>query len=115
MVAVKNLGDSGNMAGEVALGSLRDAATAPGDQDILGKAGVWVFDSGECELDAAFAKFLGKLGEITLCAEGPVSLTWWNGRGLLRLSRRRSGVASSSSHSPAVLSTFKTLSFAPVF
>jgi hypothetical protein len=67
MVSVKNLGDSGNMTCEVALGALGDASAAPGDEDIFGKAGIRVFDSDKSELDATFAEFFGKFGKFAVC------------------------------------------------
>lgn len=56
---MKNLGDSGKMTCKVALGALWDASAAPRDEDVFGKAGVWVFDSDKSELDATFAEFFG--------------------------------------------------------
>lgn len=66
MVSVENLGNGVKVAGEVALGPFGDTATAPGDEDVLGKTAVGVLDLDECELDTAFVEVLDQVGELTV-------------------------------------------------
>ena len=67
MVAVKNLGDGGQVAGKVPLCSLGDTAAAPGDQDVFRESAVGVLDLDEGELDAAFVEVLDQVGKLTIC------------------------------------------------
>lgn len=70
MVAVKNLGDGGQVAGKVPLCSLGDTTAAPGNQDVFGKSTVGVLDFDEGELDAAFVEVLDQVGKLTICDDG---------------------------------------------
>ncbi|KAL3961656.1 hypothetical protein ACCO45_003179 [Purpureocillium lilacinum] len=70
VVSVENLGYGGRVAGEVALGALRDATTAPGDEDILRKSRVGVLDLDEGELDAALVEILDQVGQLAVCVRG---------------------------------------------
>lgn len=54
------------MACEVSLGAFRYAATAPGDEDIFGEAGVGVFHLDEGILDTAFAEVLDQVGQFSI-------------------------------------------------
>ena len=67
---MENLGYGGRVAGEVALGALRDATTAPGDEDILRKSRVGVLDLDEGELDAALVEILDQVGQLAVCVRG---------------------------------------------
>lgn len=57
------------MACEVALGTLGDTATTPGDEDVLGKTAVGIFDLDKCKLNAAFVEVFNKVRELTLWKE----------------------------------------------
>lgn len=63
---MEDLGNSGQMAGEVALCALRDAAAAPGDQDALGEARVGVLDLDKGELDTSLAEVLNQVGQLAV-------------------------------------------------
>ena len=67
VVAMKNLGDGGQVAGKVPLCSLGDTTAAPGDQDVFRESTVGVLDFDECELDAAFVEVLNQVGKLTIC------------------------------------------------
>lgn len=58
---MEDLGDRSKMAGEVSLGALRDTASAPGDENVFGEAGIRVLDLDEGELDTSFAKVLNQV------------------------------------------------------
>lgn len=64
---MKNLGHGVQMAGEVTLGALRNTATAPGDEDILGERGIRVLDLDKSELNAALIEILDQISQLALC------------------------------------------------
>lgn len=66
MVAVQDLGNGGGVGGEVALGALRDTASAPGDEGVLGQTRVGVLDLDEGELDTALAEIFDQFFELAL-------------------------------------------------
>lgn len=55
------------MAREVALGALRNAAAAPGNEDILRERCIGVLDLYESELNAAFIEVLDQISQFTTC------------------------------------------------
>jgi hypothetical protein len=67
MVSVEDLGNRSEMAGEVALGSLRNTSSTPCDQYVLRKATVGILDLGKGELNAPFTKVLNQIGEVAFC------------------------------------------------
>lgn len=67
MIAVEDLGDGIEVAGEVALCALGYATTAPGDEDMLGQTSVGVPDLDEAKLDAALAEVFEEFAELALC------------------------------------------------
>jgi hypothetical protein len=66
VVSVKDLGDGVEMAGEVAFGPLRNTATAPGDEHVLGETAVGILDLDEGELDTALAEVFDELGKLAI-------------------------------------------------
>lgn len=70
MVAMEDLGNGIEVAGEVALRSLGDAVTTPGDEDMLWQGRIWVLNLDEAELDSALIEVLEKLAEFALCRNG---------------------------------------------
>lgn len=64
---MEQLGHSGHMAGEVSLGPLRHAFAAPGNEGILGEAGVGVLNFEEGKLDSSIREFVYQVDYFTLC------------------------------------------------
>lgn len=70
MVAVKNLGDGGQVAGKVPLCSLGNTTATPGNQDVLRKSTVGVPDFDEGKLNATLVEVLDQVGKLTICDDG---------------------------------------------
>lgn len=66
MVSVKNLGDSSQVACEVALCAFGDTSSAPADQNELGKTRIGVLDLDKGELDAALVEVFNQLSEVAI-------------------------------------------------
>jgi hypothetical protein len=66
---VKNFCHGGRVAGEVTFGSFRHAAAAPGNEGVLRKAGVGIFDLDKRILDSALTEFFDEISELAICGE----------------------------------------------
>lgn len=66
MVSVKNLGDSSQVACEVALCAFGDTSSAPADEDKLGKARIGVLDLDKGELDSTLVEVFNQLSEVAI-------------------------------------------------
>lgn len=66
---MENLGHGSQVACEVSLCALGDAAAAPGNEDELGQARIGVLDLDERELDPALAEVLNQVGEFAIYRE----------------------------------------------
>lgn len=64
---MKELGNTGQMTGEVALCPLGNTLTAPCDQYILREAGVGVNDFDVGELNTTLGEFFDKVVQFTIC------------------------------------------------
>lgn len=103
------------MAGEIALGPLRNTAAAPCYQDVLGQPRVGILDLDKGKLDAALIEVLDELLELSFCVAVP------EGAAVSSVLRERIipkmchhlGVGRLG-HSPPVLSTLSTLSLEPL-
>lgn len=66
---MEDLGHSRCMACKVPFGTLGHAPAAPGNEDMLRKARVWVFDFDEGVLNAALAEIFNEFVELAICGE----------------------------------------------
>lgn len=66
MVSVKNLGDSSQVACEVALCPFRDTSSTPANENKLGKARIGVLDLDKGELDSALVEVFNQLSEVAI-------------------------------------------------
>ena len=66
MVSVKNLGDSSQVACEVALCAFGDTSSAPANENKFGKTRIWVLDLDKGELDSALAEVFNQLSEVAI-------------------------------------------------
>ena len=98
---MEDFGDGGEMAREVALGPLGDAAATPSDEDVLGQGGIGILDFDKGKLDAALAEFFDQLGELTICERNESAAQY----GLKRQARGQD--------MPPVVCTLRTLSLLP--
>lgn len=63
---MQDFGDSGRVTGEVPLGTFWYAASAPGDEDVLGKGSVRVSDFDKSVLDATLVEVFDQVGKFAL-------------------------------------------------